>query len=478
MQDGGSPDLGMAIDGSLTALPAPSPVPATALALVLVAVVAQGLTGQTLWLIPAGLALALYAAWEWPGIRAMPRLLIGIGVLTVVAAVISRGNAQPAVEAVGRAAFFSAFPVAMALLREAAVTSPLMLRASRYLVNQPPGRRYWALTWGGHLIGLLLSFGALTLLTTMIKQSNTTTDARVHDIRERRMVTAVMRGFITMPLWSPTSIALIAILQSNPALHWIDVAPVGLALASAFIVLGWVVDRVQFRPRTTLAAETDPGPWTAVLGLGLLILGLTVLCVGTAWLIGSSLQLATMLVIPLYTFAWASVQWRGRGVRGLKAVVGAVDRIAGAARRSFPAARNETVLFAASGLISAAALDLIPAGAAPWLVGQFAGHSGLFLVVLLWLVVGLALVGLTPMVTVALFASALGQASLPGLEPIRVAVALAGGWALSVGVAPLSNSVLMVAPLIERSPMEVGPRWNGVFSVIALGLLSLGLVLS
>ncbi|WP_228277630.1 hypothetical protein, partial [Acinetobacter baumannii] len=87
-------------------------------------------------------------------------------------------------------------------------------------------------TWGGHLIGLLLSFGALTLLTTMIKQSNTTTDARVHDIRERRMVTAVMRGFITMPLWSPTSIALIAILQSNPALHWIDVAPVGMALAS------------------------------------------------------------------------------------------------------------------------------------------------------------------------------------------------------------------------------------------------------
>ncbi|WP_163314032.1 hypothetical protein, partial [Enterobacter hormaechei] len=86
-------------------------------------------------------------------------------------------------------------------------------------------------------------------------------------------------------------------------------------------------------------------------------------------LMGSSLQLATMLVIPLYTFAWASVQWLDRGVHGFKAVVGAVDRIAGAARRSFPAARNETVLFAASGLISAAALDLIPAGVAPWLVG-------------------------------------------------------------------------------------------------------------
>ncbi|QCI63337.1 hypothetical protein [Phreatobacter stygius] len=461
-----------------TAPALPSAVPAMALTLVLVAVVAQGMTGLTLWLAPAGLALALYAIWEWPGIRAAPRLLLGIGIIVVAAAMVSRGNAQPAVEAVGRAAFFAAFPVAMALLREAAVTSPLMLRSSRYLVNQPPGRRYWALTWGGHLIGLLLSFGALTLLTTMIKQSNTTTDARVHDIRERRMVTAVMRGFITMPLWSPTSIALIAILQSNPALHWIDVAPVGLALASGFIMLGWIVDRLQFRPRTALPVEADPGPWTAVGGLGLLILVLTALCVTTAWLTGTSLQLATMLVIPVYTVAWASVQWRDRGLHGLDAMAGAVRHIAGAARRSFPAARNETVLFAASGLISAAAPDLIPAGAAPWLIGQFAGHSGLFLVVLLWLVVGLALIGLTPMVTVALFASALGQAVLPGVDPVRVAVALAGGWALSVGVAPLSNSVLMIAPLIDRSPMEVGPRWNGVYSVIALGLLSLGLAVS
>ena len=460
---------------SPTVTATPGPVPAVALGTVLAATIIQGMSGAAFWLLPAGLALALYLAIGWPGIRAMPRLLIGIGLVVVVAAMIRRGNAAPLPEAVSRACFFAAFPVAMELLREAAVTSPLMLRASRYLVNQPPGRRYWALTWGGHLIGLLLSFGALTLLVTMIRQSNTTTDARIHDIREKRMVTAVMRGFITMPLWSPTSIALIAILQGTPSLHWIDIAPIGFALAAAIITLGWLVDRLQYRPRSVTPVEADPGPWTAVLGLAGLILALTVLCVATAWLTGSSLQLATMLVVPLFTLAWATAQsWTGP-TAWKEAIGRSVRQIGSAARSSFPAGRNETALFAASGLISAAAVDLIPPGAAPWLVGQFAGHPGLFLVVLIWLVVGLALIGLTPMVTVALFASALGQNPLAELDPIRVAVALAGGWALSVGVAPLSNSVLLIAPLIQRSPVEIGPRWNGLFSALALVLLSLGL---
>ena len=462
---------------SPTVTAAPSAVPAVALGTVLSATIAQGMTGSSVWLIPAGLALVLYLASGWSGIRAVPRLLVAIGIAVVVAAIVRRGNAAPLPEAVARASFFAAFPVAMTLLREAAVTSPLMLRASRYLVNQPPGRRYWALTWGGHLIGLLLSFGALTLLTTMIRQSNTTTDARIRDIREKRMVTAVMRGFITMPLWSPTSIALIAILQGTPSLHWIDVAPVGFALAAAIIVLGWLVDRLQYRPRSVAPLEADPGPWTAVLGLAGLILALTVLCIATAWLTGSSLQLATMLVVPVFTFAWATAQaWTGPAA--WRAAIGrSIGQIGGAARSSFPAGRNETALFAASGLISAGAVDLIPAGAAPWLVGLFAGHPGLFLVALVWLVVALALAGLTPMVTVALFASALGQSPPPELDPIKVAVALAGGWALSVGVAPLSNSVLLVAPLIQRTPIEVGPRWNGLFSALALVLLSLGLAL-
>jgi hypothetical protein len=457
-------------------LPPPSSIPALAMTVVLAAVVGHGLTGATAWLILAGAALGLFVAWEWADIRAVPRLLLGLGIGLVVAAVFAAGSARPALEATGRAAFFAAFPVAMTLLREAAVTSPMMERSGRFLINQPPGRRYWALTWGGHLIGLLLSFGALTLLTSLIRQSNTTTDPRIHAIRERRMVTAVMRGFITMPLWSPTSIALIAILQSTPSLHWIDIAPFGLLVASAFILLGWIVDRVQFRPGATPPPKTDPGPWTAVLGLAGLIVSLTALCVGAATILGTSLQLATMLVVPLYTLAWAAAQGWGKGFGGFDALLGAIAHIGSAARRTFPASRNETTLFAASGLISAGATVLIPPEAAPWLVGQFAGHSGLFLVALVWLVVGLSLTGLTPMVTVALFASALGQTALPGLEPTRVAIALAGGWALSVGVAPLSNSVLMIAPLIGRSPVEVGPRWNGVFSAIALGLLSLGLV--
>ena len=46
-------------------------------------------------------------------------------------------------------------------------------RGGRYLVNQPPGRRYLALTFGGHIFGILLNMGGLALLASMLEAGET-----------------------------------------------------------------------------------------------------------------------------------------------------------------------------------------------------------------------------------------------------------------------------------------------------------------
>ena len=82
-----------------------------------------------------------------------------------------------------RGAAYGAFFLALSSLRDAAETSKLVRRCGRHLVAQPPGRRYAALTAGGHLFGIILSYGAIELLGSH-------GDARQHTAGRRRFAKA------------------------------------------------------------------------------------------------------------------------------------------------------------------------------------------------------------------------------------------------------------------------------------------------
>jgi len=73
-------------------------------------------------------------------------------------------------DALDRGAFFAAFILLMMLLREAAITSPAVLAMGHYLTRQPPGRRFFAAFLGGQMGGVLLNFGAVSLLGPMIQR--------------------------------------------------------------------------------------------------------------------------------------------------------------------------------------------------------------------------------------------------------------------------------------------------------------------
>lgn len=99
-------------------------------------------------------------------IAAVPRsstsrlLFVAVGLALAVIAISTRADWQAMTFAALRsAAFIAAFFTALTFLRHASVTSPAIRRCGLYLADQPPGRRYAALTTGGHLFALILNYG-------------------------------------------------------------------------------------------------------------------------------------------------------------------------------------------------------------------------------------------------------------------------------------------------------------------------------
>ena len=114
-----------------------------------------------------GAALTLFILLEWPGLALISRLTFSVAIATLAAfTVLDLVSLELIEKAFARATFFAFFVTALDILRSAAQTSPMIRTCGKLIVDQPPGRRYGVLTFGGHLFGILLNMGSLNLLGT------------------------------------------------------------------------------------------------------------------------------------------------------------------------------------------------------------------------------------------------------------------------------------------------------------------------
>jgi len=174
-----------------------------------------------------------------------PRFGVREWVLLGVACALTAGLAgagdgwSAARHALDQGAFFAAFILLMTLLREAAITSPAVQGLGHFLTNQQPGRRFVATYLGGHLSGVLLNFGAISLLAPLVQRgvraepAVTAEDERRAAIREQRQLSALIRGFALVITWAPTTLTQAIILQSLPGLDVGRVMVLGLVVSGA-----------------------------------------------------------------------------------------------------------------------------------------------------------------------------------------------------------------------------------------------------
>ncbi len=429
------------------------------------------------------------------GLRERFLLVLAVSV-TLVAAVVVADPVALATGALDRAAFLAAFMILLSLLREAAATSEAVLGVGRYLTRQPSGRRYTAIHVGGHALGVVLNFGALSLMGPLILRGSRAAatgaltgaagtspagdGAMIEKIRERRQISALDRGFSWMIAWSPTTItqAIVpaVILDADPG----RMAVMGGIVAAAMFVVGWGEDRLRWRRvRIRLARQgrlpepvAAPFPradfaWFA--GVCTVLAGLSLVIVLAA---GVATVPALMLAAPVVTLCWLWAQNRSHATTG--ATLARYRRIAG---RSIPESSPEALTLAAAGYVGLVTAGLVPTASAAAAL-DIAAIPPVLLYALIAAMVPIASNAAMPPILVVTFFGGILSA-IPGLDadPTMIGLAFALGWALNLTASPFSASSLILARVTGIPGTTLSWRWNGVFSLAAYAVVVVALVI-
>ena len=278
-----------------------------------------------------------------------------------------------------RGAAYGAFFLALSSLRDAAETSKLVRRCGQHLVAQPPGLRYAALTGGGHLFGIILSYGAIELLGAMVMRANTLQAAggseTTRDLRSRRMLMAIYRGFCVMNCWSPLKPDDRTVVSTA-----VPAAPMRMLLPIAFVVsvgmaaIGWLEDRLSAARLVTSRPTTNRPVTTESWSIHLRILAWSAWSCCWRNLAASSSASPSSppvtLIVPMVGLGWAIVQaWRFvTGANHLARTTAVLRRRAGRFSCACRISRSEATVLAGSGFMGVAVGGALPAaGLAPFI---------------------------------------------------------------------------------------------------------------
>lgn len=400
-------------------------------------------------------------------------LLIAASVLTLIALWRSPTPGLLLFEAGGRFAFFATFVVALSMLRLPAYRSRLVRHCGHSMLLQPPSRRYPILSLGSALFGIILNIGVLNLFAAMIEKSNTLGAAQgrvwVREARQRRMMLALLRGFSLAPLISPMGIGVAVVLSSLPQVTWLALAPYILGAAALIFLAGWAVDFLTGpHPPANKAPVATPS-LRPLAHFSVLLLAIVVLVFTIAWLLSLRLPIAALLGAPTGALIWLAWQRRKLGYGGLPAAVTAVHR-------QLPwllsPSANEIVVLGAAGYLGHLCVGLVETQQLAPLLAMLNPLGAFNAVLAMLMVVGLAQVGINPIVTVTLLVGLLPTLGIEGLSPALIGASLMVGWALALMSSPMTASMLILSRFTGVSALQIGYRWNGRFLLASIPLLA------
>lgn len=399
--------------------------------------------------------------------RSAPVVFVFVGLAMVAAARVLHPGAGAAIwTAVQRGSFVIALYTALTSIRIAASGSPQILDCGRFLASQPPGRRYLALTAGGHLFGLILLYGSIGLLGGLAAESTAREpDRELGRARLRRMLVAINRGFAATLCWSPLGFSMAITTALVPGAAWAGVVLPCLVNAAMMILIGWAMDTL-FKPRLGRPVPQRAAPsggWLRhmrplILLLAAVIAGVVLLHLAT----GVDVIGAVMSFVPAIALAWVWLQG-GASAGGRRGHLG--RRISSFVTRELPAYGSQIVLlFMAAFIGSLGAALLVPL--MPGLgLDLSALPAPLILVALVWLVPLTGQLGMNPILSVSLILPLLPAPETLGIHPAALVAAVTGGWAISGVTSPYTASVLLVGSHGNVPARRAGLGWNGPYAL-------------
>lgn len=427
----------------------------------------------------SGVALLIYLA---NGARTLPwkarAFLIISAALVATVFVLLDDPIGALFKGVKSASFIATFFTALGFLRDAAHTSKMIRTAGVFLANQKAGRRYGALSLGGHLFALVLNYGSIVLLGAMAEKStDREPDPLIRRLRLQRMLLAIQRGFISVLAWSPLTFSTVMTLTVIPNLQWSAMLPYCLVTSLLLIIVGWILDWIMKPPvqrKASLGDESLRG-WFSVLPVVMLVAIIFGAALGLQEILQSRLVIAVVLSVPVVGIGWLMVQNYQQGL----------DRALPLLRRRlkrhvinyFPSYGSEITLLCSAGFIGNVAAALVP--------GLF-GHDFIdftifpiwFLPVLcLWLIPIFGQLGMNPLLSVVVMGALLPDLAAINLNPVTLGVAFTAGWSMTGATSPFTATTMLVGRIAKVSPVRVGIVWNGLYSLILGVILTVWVVI-
>lgn len=387
-------------------------------------------------------------------------------------------------EGLTRSVYLTSFILLMALLREGALTSPAVLEVGTFLTRQPSSRRFLTLFGGGHFFAILINLGALSLLAPIIQRgvrADIPAGEPLDDIaqvRERRQLSAALRGFSWFLVWAPTAVTQAVMPTLMSGIDPVRLIVTGLALTLLMLGVSWAEDslrwrgfrkRLQAEGRLPLASVTQ-FPARAACNLGIVCLALFGLTIAFTAVFPVSIITGVMAAAPIVVVFWVIVQQSAGALRSRSTA--AAGRLGEIAFETMPGYVREAVFIACAGFIGTLAAKLVPAVDVAAQIGLADQPGWLVLWALTVTVWAFGQVGISP-IAMAVFLGSL-VAELPDMpvDITLVALAIAAGTAVCSTGAPFSSGALMLARATGYSSFTLTWRWNGPYTLIAMAVLA------
>ena len=331
--------------------------------------------------------------------------------------------------ALDRGAFLAAFIYLVTLLKEAAQRSNSVLELGVFLTRQPPGRRYYSLAVGGHAMGVLLNFGAISLLTPLIQRGARASaeaagqgqaDAR---LLERNQISALLRGFSWMIMWAPTALTQAVLFTAFPGTNAAIVIPLGIGASIVMILIGRAMSRPARRGAGAVSpAEPPLFPKRSGIRFAL-VCGLLIVATVTVVLsAGVSAAVALMLVAPVVMIAWIFEQ--NAAAQLATAVQATLRSLHGIFVRSAIVSARSAFMLGAAGFIGEAAAKLAPVAEVAAFLSIETVPVGVFLMALPILITLGGQIALSPILVVVFLSAVLNELPVLPADPNLIVFAL------------------------------------------------------
>jgi len=409
------------------------------------------------------LLMRFFTFREWA--LAVLAVLMALGLFTKV------NGTESILYALDRAAFFAGFIYLVTLLKNAAQRSASVLELGQYMTAQPPGRRYFSLAFGGHALGVLLNFGAISLLTPLIQRGVRAAGQPEagQKIAEQRQISALLRGFSWMIMWSPTALTQAVLFTSFAGVKTGVVMLMGITASFVMIFVGRAMDLFAWQKAPPLPLQSlSLFPRQAAIRFLSIC---TILISATYFVVlfgGVSAAVALMLVAPIVMATWIFEQNFQTGIKAaipatahrLKTIF--VDETKDPARSAF--------VLGAAGFIGEAGAKLAPVAQVAQDLQIDRLPVWLFLISLPLIITLCGQIALSPILVVVFLAAVINELPVLPTDPNLIVFALGAGWALSMSASPNASATLLISSITDIAPTTLTWRWNGLYALVCFAI--------